>query len=469
MRARRFIQIFIITILLATVLALASFFLLRAINESAAGPHRTELVSRMAESFDGKNPKSAMDDYNSEHRNRRGTPSLLWILDAKGNVLATNSDRSLPIQWSEIEHPKGIHEYVLDYSYFNLQPEISLLRLAGTDPNYLLVKLTRGSVGHQLGYSQLALSFIVIIISILLSLTLTFVYLQKKSIEAKDILSRLEKGDLKARFKIQSFDKIGNLMLDFNRMASEIEFLVQRVKKQESTRRELLQELSHDLRTPLTSISTSIETLQLHNNNISEGDRAALLAMVGNETHYLVQLLEDLFFIADLDEPSYRTETESLSLESILNSEIKFRQSLSFEKTTWTFMSTPSCSEFLFQGNKQLILRLCKNVLDNAARYTINKVHVQLDYTGKIWCLEVTDNGPGISDSEIANYGRRRQQRTLVTAQSFQVSLGLGSVIIKTIAELYAGTVEIQNTAQSNNQDQSKITGTHVRIFLKGL
>ena len=85
-------------------------------------------------------------------------------------------------------------------------------------------------------------------------------------------------------------------MLDFNRMASEIEFLVQRVQKKESTRRELLQELSHDLRTPLTSISTSIETLQLHNKNISESDRAALLAMVGNETPMIVSGLRIIRF-----------------------------------------------------------------------------------------------------------------------------------------------------------------------------
>ena len=81
----------------------------------------------------------------------------------------------------------------------------------------------------------------------------------------------------------------------------------------EGTRRELLQELGHDLKTPLTSLSTSLETLEAHEDQITKKDRGELLSLMRGELAYFIQLLDDLFFISEIDEPDYRSKLESIS------------------------------------------------------------------------------------------------------------------------------------------------------------
>src|SRR6185437_14301757 len=118
---------------------------------------------------------------------------------------------------------------------------------------------------HREGpWLQLALLVFLFGVSILIAMVITYFYLRKKSGEARVVLAKLEKGDLRARFEIKRLDEIGSLMVDFNRMASEIERLVHRIQETETARKILLEELSHDLRTPLTSLNTSVDTLNDH-------------------------------------------------------------------------------------------------------------------------------------------------------------------------------------------------------------
>ncbi|EQD54194.1 HAMP linker domain protein, partial [mine drainage metagenome] len=106
-------------------------------------------------------------------------------------------------------------------------------------------------------------------VSAFAGLLITFVYLRQKSMEAKEILGSLEKGDLKARFPISRLDEFGSLMTDFNRMAQAIEDLVSRVEDTDRARQELLHELGHDLRTPMTSLKASVDTLTAHGDKMS--------------------------------------------------------------------------------------------------------------------------------------------------------------------------------------------------------
>ena len=118
-------------------------------------------------------------------------------------------------------------------------------------------------------------------------------------------------------------------MLDFNRMAQEIERLVGRLQETEKARRMIFQELSHDLRTPLTSLRTAIDTLAAHGEQMTPIQRKEIITVCQAEISYYMEILEALLFIAQMDEPRYKKDTEAVNLSELLNAELQIRRSAS--------------------------------------------------------------------------------------------------------------------------------------------
>jgi signal transduction histidine kinase len=99
-------------------------------------------------------------------------------------------------------------------------------------------------------------------------------------------------------------------------------------------------------------------------------------------------------------------------------------------------------------GDAVLLARLLRNALDNAARHARTHVTVSLHTEGPEAVLRVADDGAGMSTAQVAAFGQRRAQRIQAGAAAQpSLSLGLGSVIIKTITELHGGTLHLDSDA----------------------
>jgi signal transduction histidine kinase len=467
MRRLTILKLLLMSLASAAVLSALYFFTLRLINENASQTHRQELALTIAGEIEksiGKSndPKAAIEEYARNHTNGRGDLRLpLWIVNDSGDILASTHASPLPSSWDDVHKPESPHEVVIQYRFLSLSPDLICVHLDLPTPNYLVLQLMSRRNANIVWGTPFVLIFITVAVAIFLSLSLTFFYLQSKSKEAKQILSRLAKGDLKARFKIQRFDEIGNLMLDFNQMADEIEKLILRVQTAEQSRRNMLQELGHDLRTPLTSLRTSFETLESHFEMMPEADRKEFFTLIDGEMDYVVHLLEDLFFIAELDEPKYKNSIEKVDLLELLTAEIRARQSN--YSSGLQFLLTGSEKDATILGDAHLINRLFKNALDNAARFSKNKVQIHLQRKDSTIEVSIQDDGTGLSKEAIADFGSRRRHRIEKISEAKNVShfsLGLGSVIMRTIAEIHHGRVDIQNEMSGN-----EILGAKLKII----
>jgi K+-sensing histidine kinase KdpD len=310
--------------------------------------------------------------------------------------------------------------------------------------------------GGPLFLTPIILTFGTVVIALAIALSLIFYYLRKKSLEARQVLARLESGDLKARFKIERFDQSAGLILDFNRMAEEIEKLVMRLHTVESTRKNLLQELGHDLRTPLTSMNTAFETLKNYSDKMSGGDKQEMYDLISSEISYFKELLEKLITIASLDEPHYKKETEIIDVKELLAGELRTRVSASDKKIEWSLLETGSRT--LVVGDVHLILRLFKNALDNAARYANHAVRVEIQNVDSFLQVRVIDDGSGLSEKNLQSFGTRRDYHGRQKDSKAHFSLGLGSVIMKTIAELHSGTIQIENLGSEGRVQGAMLT-----------
>lgn len=382
----------------------------------------------------------------------------LWLVGEDGKLISANSKKPLPADWQRVGLPKEAREMTTNEGIFRFASTSMIVKLESKPPAYLVaIQDEEGYFSGPLFASQAVLTFVTVCIAIFFSLFFTFLYLRRKSFDAKSVLLRLERGDLKARFEIKRMDEFGNLMLDFNRMANEIERLVHRIHETEKSRKNLLQELGHDLRTPLTGLTTAFETLKIHWAKTTESDREELFKIMGGEITYLRDLLEKLLTIATLDEPHYKTSTENIDLEDLLSHEVQSRQSAAPEGITWSFKSDViQDNPGTLLGDPHLIMRLVRNGFDNAAKYARHQIVVSIRETEHEFEITINDDGPGIDAAGIENFGKRRDYRARAVS-GLHYSIGLGSVIMKTIAELHGGTVEIRNRADSEGQSGSSL------------
>lgn len=372
---------------------------------------------------------------------QKGPKPFLWLVSEDGAILSANTVNPLPMKWTELPHPEKVHG--IGQSENKLwEPKTFIIRLNTVPRTYLITHNERSLFQGPFLWIQGLHTFATAALAVFMALSICFYYLRRKSSEAGKVLRRLESGDLKARFEIKRFDQFGNLILDFNRMADEIERLVKRLNDTETSRSHLLQELGHDLRTPLTSLGTSFEALKFFNDKMSPEEREELFTMIDADIVYFRDLLEKLTIVATIDESHYKVSSEKIDLARMLEAELKNRQTASGTGLTWNLTTTDDYKHIIF-GDLHLISRLFKNAFDNAARYARDNIHVEIFSKKETLEVVVTDDGPGLTPEALQSFGKRRETRKIKDARNF--SLGLGSVIMRTIAEVHDGTVIMSN------------------------
>lgn len=380
-----------------------------------------------------------------------------WIVTQDGRVVLFKKSSSLPEPWDELPHPTRAKEISTTENFFRIGGYTVVLRLDTEVPLYLVIKeANRPPHMGNLILTQAILTSLMIVIALGLSVVALFLYMRKKSLEARSVLQRLEQGDLKARFEIHRLDEFGGLMLDFNRMAEEIEKLVGRIHATERTRKQLLQEMGHDLRTPLTSLKTSFETLQIHHDKLSPEKRSELFDVLIREIDYFKDLIEQLMTIASLDEPHFKASTESIEVTNLVTQEVHHRKSAG-PHIEWLLESS---TDKTILGDSHLIQRLLRNGLDNAQRYANSKVSVKVSDEKGLIKIEVCDDGSGLDEASIKGFGERREFRGRKITKNGHFSLGLGSVIMKAIAELHNGQIKIENIQTNGHIEGAKLTIT---------
>lgn len=370
---------------------------------------------------------------------------FLWLVSADGTIISGNNHQTLPVRWSKLPHPKDVHGMESTDNQL-WEPKTFVLRLNTQPKTYLVSHNERSLFQGPFLWIQGLHTFTTAALAVFLALSLSFFYLRRKSTEARKVLAKLESGDLKARFEIKRFDEFGNLILDFNRMADEIERLVKRINDTETSRSHLLQELGHDLRTPLTSLGTSFETLKFYNEQMSNEDREELFNMIDSDIRYFRELLEKLTIVATIDESHYKASSEKIDLKNMLSEELRNRQTASGSEMNWN-LHTQGDDTIIF-GDLHLISRLFKNAFDNASRYAQSCINVYLTPKEEELEILIKDDGPGLSAEAIHAFGKRRERRQLKHKDPRNFSLGLGSVIMKTIAEVHDGEVVMSNSPE---------------------
>ena len=238
-------------------------------------------------------------------------------------------------------------------------------------------------------------------------------------------------------------DEIDELSASFHSMATHIRQQFKALQSLDATRRELIANVSHDLRTPLASMQGYLETLIIKDKELSDSDRITYLKTAHKHSRRLNDLISELFELAKLDSGAMELKVETFSLMELVHDCVQDFQLQAAERDIRLSVEIADQSCFV-SADIGLIQRVLQNLLDNALRHTPSgrSVSVRITDSSQRALIEVSDTGRGIAQHEIPHIFERYYYSE-PDEPSEKLGSGLGLAIVKRILELHESTIQV--------------------------
>ena len=240
-------------------------------------------------------------------------------------------------------------------------------------------------------------------------------------------------------------DEIDQLTNIFREMANRISQQLEDLKQTDSLRREMVANISHDLRTPLTSLQGYLETLQIKSNDLTSEENKRYLETAVRQSQRLGKLVEDFFELAKLECREVQPVPEPFSLNELMQ-DIAQKFELSAKKKGIQLHNSNSPEMPFVNADIGMIERVLANLFDNALRFTPSggSVSLTLAKEGKQATVSVSDTGCGIAPDELPQLFNHSYRLTRLS-RHHPDSTGLGLVIAKRILELHGSVLHVQS------------------------
>ena len=212
----------------------------------------------------------------------------------------------------------------------------------------------------------------------------------------------------------------------------------------EQLRANLLRTISHDLRTPLTSISGNASNLLSNSSSFSEETKKQIYGDIYDDSLWLISLVENLLSATRIEDGRMQLRTSPEVLADIVEEALMHVR----RKAEKYHISVVSEEELLVvKADARLIIQVLINLLDNALKYTEegSEITVSIRKLGSLFAeVSVSDNGPGIPDkdkNEIFEKFYRGENKIADNRRS----LGLGLYLCKSIVEAHGGKISVKD------------------------
>jgi signal transduction histidine kinase len=242
-------------------------------------------------------------------------------------------------------------------------------------------------------------------------------------------------------------DEIGQLRRTFRRMAERIAAQMGELKRQDEMRREMVANISHDLRTPLTSLQGYLETLTLKAGQLSEEDRNRYLDVAVRQSRKVSHLAQELFELARLECDVVKPQKERFALAELVQDVLQKFELAAREKGVALRASVaPELPAVM--ADLGMIERVLTNLLDNALRHTPagGWVAVELTRVREGVGVRVSDNGGGIPAEIRADLFERPSP---LRGGDGRASGGLGLLIVKRILKLHDCVIRLDEKVEA--------------------
>lgn len=244
--------------------------------------------------------------------------------------------------------------------------------------------------------------------------------------------------------KIKKGDEVDQLARQFNRLIEKINLQIEELRNVDKVRRDLIANVSHDLRTPITTLQGYLDTLLLKDKSLSDSEKQKYLKISINHSKHLSRLVSELFELAKLDSCESIIYAEPFSLAELVQDVIQ-KFTLHADKKGISLKYEYTNQPGLVFGDIGMMQRALENLIQNALRHTEQggTVMITVTTTDEKVIVVVSDNGCGIPKAELSQIFNRFYRVDKSRTQTN--SSGLGLAITKRILELHGSEINVSS------------------------
>ncbi|HHY21576.1 MAG TPA: HAMP domain-containing protein [Bacilli bacterium] len=423
--------------------------------------------------------------------------AFTFITDSQGNLITGDekhlSEDELIIYQSQLSaEAKTISQGIRSLSIPNFGESYHLFAPISSSGWFLNLIIPKSSIttpiveDSEKQTAQLLKQFFIqfaLLLFVIVSLLIVLSYFFSKTVtnpihRLNEALNESKRGNYGKQIPVFSTDEIGHLTKTFNQMSITIDHLVEglnekatvleervlertkmlqttnhellqtykQLKLTEESRSELILQISHDLKTPLTKIKGNIEALQKY--DLSDEEQNEMFDIVVMQTNHIIELINDLFELSSLDVNQLAFEKEWIEIEFLLDHAISLAKKN--YHTSHIEIETSYAEELalVFVDPKRLN-RAFMNILGNAIKYSqkneIIHITIHVAQENDMITIKVKDNGIGIDPANIKKitelfYREPRAKKAKI------IGSGIGINIAKKIIERHHGKLHIDST-----------------------
>lgn len=249
-------------------------------------------------------------------------------------------------------------------------------------------------------------------------------------------------------------DEIDQLRNACNYMATTIQQQLASLRENDRLRRELVTNISHDLRTPLTTMQGYIETLIIKDKTLDPETRSQYLEVARKHAAHLGRLIQDLFELAMLDASRVTPAFEDFSLTELIHDVVQEFE-LQAKDLNVSLLIDPPDEAVSVCADISLIQRVLENLVGNALKYTPQggKISISVRPSSTAVDISVADTGPGISAATLPYIFDRFYKADPDDVRG-DGSMGLGLAIAKRILELHSSEISVVSEEQRGTRFQ---------------
>jgi len=298
---------------------------------------------------------------------------------------------------------------------------------------------------HFILEQHLAVVILYVLVGIVI-FSVTFMILEEPGIRylgrISDAVQSISQGNLNTEVDVTGDDEFSAMAANLNKMSSDIRELMDKEREAERTKNELITNVAHDLRTPLTSIIGYLELLA-GNTQIPQEMQHKYIEIAYSKSRRLEKLIEDLFGFTKLNYGKIAMHIGQIDIVKLLEQLLEEAYP-NFEEKNLSYDLQSNVPAKIISADGNLLARLFDNLIGNAIKYgadgkrVLVKIHGEEDTV----TVSVTNFGRVIPADELPllfnKFYRVEQSRSATTGGT-----GLGLAIAKEIVDMHGGTIRV--------------------------
>jgi signal transduction histidine kinase len=405
------------------------------------------LVNKWPQNIDLDKMKADVNNFNEKHRN---TEISLSIYRDKNLVYPSSSITSNFVLETALSKSNN-HTFIMD-NMAVYRESIGKYSILLTDTNFS----RHGSEEHNAYHTYLINLGIIVILFIITIIILTnrlltrFVF--KSIITPLDTLiygvHQIRDGNLNYHIEYEGKDEFADVCSDFNEMAQQLLDSVNARQKDEANRKELIAGISHDLRTPLTSIKAYVEGIEKGVASTPETQKR-YLDTIKNKTNDLEHIVNQLFLFSKLDIGEFPFYLEKINIGKEISNMVS-SLSEEYQKKGLSIELTQNVENIYAQIDIVQFRNAVINILENSVKYKTQErgqMKISCQEENKYVTITLADNGPGVSSEALEKlfdvFYRGDRARTNPSKGS-----GVGLSITTKILEKLGGSIRAENVPE---------------------